>query len=65
MGLYSVCPGSNEYVLTTPLFEKVVVHLANGRTLTILANDPQKNIYITKVELNGKQIDTNLLPMTV
>lgn len=61
MGLYSVCPGSNEYVLTTPLFEKVVVHLANGRTLTILANDPQKNIYITKVELNGKQIDTNFI----
>lgn len=61
MGLYSVCPGSNEFVLTTPLFEKVVVRLANGKVLTILANNPQKNIYITKVELNGKQIDTNFI----
>lgn len=50
LGIYSVCPGSNEFALTTPLFERAVVRLANGKTLTILANDPKKNIYITKVE---------------
>ncbi|WP_294587449.1 GH92 family glycosyl hydrolase [uncultured Bacteroides sp.] len=61
LGIYSVCPGSNEFALTTPLFEKAVVNLANGKTLTILANDPKKNIYISKVELNGKQIDTNFI----
>lgn len=61
LGLYSVCPGSNEFTLTSPLFEKAVVTLAGGKTLTILANNPKKNIYISKVELNGKQIDTNFI----
>lgn len=61
LGIYSVCPGSNEFALTTPLFERAVVRLANGKTLTILANDPKKNIYITKVELNGQPIDANFI----
>lgn len=61
LGFYSVCPGSNEFALTTPLFEKTTMKLANGNTLTILANDPQKNVYIDKVELNGKEIATNFI----
>ncbi|MEY8687046.1 GH92 family glycosyl hydrolase [Bacteroides sp. AN502(2024)] len=61
LGCYSVCPGSNEFVLTTPLFGKATVKLANGKTLTILANHPKKNNYISKVELNGKPIDTNFV----
>ena len=31
LGFYPVCPGSNEFVLTAPLFEKATVRLANGR----------------------------------
>lgn len=61
LGLYSVCPGSNEFALTTPLFEKAVVKLANGKALTILANNPANNVYISKVELNGKRIDVNFI----
>lgn len=61
LGIYSVCPGSNEFALTTPLFGKAIVKLANGKTLTVLANDPKKNIYISNVEMNGKQIDTNFI----
>ena len=38
-----------------------MLKLANGKRLTLLANDPKKNIYIHKVELNGKQIDTNFI----
>lgn len=61
LGFYSVCPGSNEFALTSPLFEKAVIKLANGKTLTILANHPKKNVYIAKVELNGREIDTNFI----
>ena len=61
LGIYSVCPGSNEFALTTPLFEKATIKLANGKTLTIAANNPKKNLYINKVELNGRQIDTNFI----
>lgn len=61
LGFYPVCPGTGEFTLTTPLFPKTVMTLANGRQLTITANNPRKNIYIDKVELNGKLIDTNYI----
>lgn len=61
MGIYPVCPGSNEFSLTTPLFEKVTMKLANGKVLTITANNPQKNMYIEKVSLNGKEIGVNYI----
>ena len=34
VGLYSVCPGSAEYALGAPAFDKVTIHLENGRTFT-------------------------------
>ena len=56
-----MCPGSNEFALTTPLFDKAVIRLANGKTLSVLANNPEKNIYINKVELNGEAIEGNFI----
>lgn len=64
LGFYSVCPGSNEFVLTTPLFGKAEIKLANGRTLTVIANDPERNLYIDQVKLNGKEIDKNFITYT-
>ncbi len=61
LGIYSVCPGSNEFSLTTPLFEKAVIRLANGNNLTILANNPQQNRYVDQVLLNGKVIESNFV----
>lgn len=61
IGIYPVCPGSNEFAITTPLFEKSVIKLANDKTLTIFANNPKKNKYISRVELNGQPIQTNYL----
>lgn len=61
LGLYSVCPGTNQFNLTTPLFEKATIKLANGKTLTITANNPQENIYIDKVTLNGKEVVANYI----
>ena len=60
LGLYPVCPGSGEYVLTAPLFSESVIRLANGKTLTIKADNP-KRPYIAGVELNGKPVDRNWL----
>ena len=56
LGFYPVCPGSNQFVLTAPLFEKATMQLANGKTLEITANNPAKNKYITKVSLNKQEI---------
>jgi predicted alpha-1,2-mannosidase len=61
LGFYPVCPGSNEFALTTPLFPRAVINMDNGRTLEIVANNPAKNIYIARVELNGKVVEGNFI----
>ncbi|WP_102407334.1 GH92 family glycosyl hydrolase [Parabacteroides bouchesdurhonensis] len=58
LGFYSVCPGSNQFVLTSPLFSKATIKLGNGKELIITANNPLRNKYITRVTLNGEEIKT-------
>ncbi|EOL50395.1 GH92 family glycosyl hydrolase [Enterococcus caccae] len=41
LGFYPVCPGSGEYVIGIPLFDKTVLHLSNGETLTISTSPNQ------------------------
>ncbi|MCC6280967.1 MAG: GH92 family glycosyl hydrolase [Saprospiraceae bacterium] len=55
MGFYPVLPGSDAYVIGTPIFEKVRLHLENGRTFTISAPGAStQNPYIQGALLNGK-----------
>ncbi|WP_418990713.1 GH92 family glycosyl hydrolase [Alistipes sp.] len=61
LGFYPVCPGSGEYVLTAPLFDRAAVRLANGRTLTVTADDPARNRYIASVTLDGASVDRNFV----
>lgn len=61
LGLYPVAPGSNEFALTSPIFEKATINLGNGNSLTVTANNPRKNKYIESVTLNGKVIDANYI----
>ncbi|MDO5665720.1 MAG: GH92 family glycosyl hydrolase [Bacteroidia bacterium] len=55
MGFYPVCPGSDEYVIGSPLFEKMTIHLENGKSIKInsFGNDKSKR-YISELQLNGK-----------
>lgn len=55
LGFYPVCPGSNEYVIGYPLFNKASVHLENGKTLSIVKNNDLP--YIQSVKLNGKPLN--------
>lgn len=57
LGLYEVCPGSNEFVLTTPLFDKATIALPSAKKLTVTADNPARNKYIKSVEFNGKVLD--------
>ena len=61
LGFYPVCPGSTEFALTAPQFPKAVVRLANGRTLTVTADNPRRSVYIASVTLDGKPIDRNYI----
>ena len=54
MGFYPVCPGANQYVIGTPYFDKMTLHLENGKTMTITAqNCSQENKYIQSLSVNG------------
>jgi predicted alpha-1,2-mannosidase len=54
MGFYSVTPASDYYVIGTPLFKKVTLHLENGKSFTISANGlSDKAFYIKSAKLNG------------
>ena len=57
LGFYPVCPGTPEYVIGSPLFEKVQVELPNGKTLTIEAPGADQSEYIQKITWDGKTWD--------
>lgn len=57
LGFYPVCPGSVEYVVGSPLFPKAELHLENGRTFTVEAeNASPENIYVKEMTLDGRPL---------
>lgn len=62
LGFYSVCPGTDQYVLGSPLFPKVTLSLENGRQFIVEArNNSPENVYIQSATLNGKPYPHNWL----
>ena len=60
MGIYAVCPGTDQYVLGSPVFNKVTLTLENGRQFIIeAANNSKTNVYIQSATLNGKPYTHN------
>jgi len=55
MGFYTVDPSSPNYVIGSPLFDEVTIHMGNGKDLIIEAkNNSDKNCYIQSATLNGQ-----------
>jgi len=52
LGFYPVTPASLEYVIGRPFVTRATLHLPNGRSFTVSADDPAKP-YVGKVLLNG------------
>ena len=62
LGFYPVCPGTDEYIIGTPLFKSAKLHLENGKTITIKADNNQlDNRYIKEMKINGKSNSRNYL----
>lgn len=60
LGFYPVCPGTNQYVIGTPYFDKVTLHLENGKTLAIKAADNSTvNKFVQSIKLGGKSYAKN------
>lgn len=55
MGFYPVNPVSGDYVFGAPQLPKMVLHLAGGKTFTIIAENLSKeHKYIDSITLNGQ-----------
>ncbi|MBV9216313.1 MAG: GH92 family glycosyl hydrolase [Acidobacteria bacterium] len=62
LGFYPVAPASDQYMLGSPAIKTATLHFENGKTLSIEAKDQSaKNVYVRKVELNGKRLDRRYL----
>lgn len=53
MGFYDVLPGSGQYVIGSPQFGELTIHLENGKTFTIHAEDVQHPQAVAYARLNG------------
>jgi len=57
LGFYPVSPGNDVYALGSPLVSQANLKLENGNNFIIEAiNQSEKNIYVQKVLLNGKEL---------
>ncbi len=56
LGFYPVQQGASEYAIGSPLVDHAILNLENGKQFEIeVKNQSKKNVYIQKIELNGKQ----------
>jgi len=62
LGFYPVSPGQKIYAIGSPLFEKAIVHLENGKSIVIKAkNNSPSNYYIQSAAFNGKEYPNTFL----
>lgn len=60
LGLYSVCPGTTQYNIGSPVFRKATITLEDGKQFVIEAtNNNAENVYIQSAILNGKPFNQN------
>ncbi|WKD87021.1 hypothetical protein KCTC32516_02401 [Polaribacter huanghezhanensis] len=62
LGFYPVTPATDQYIIGGPLFKKATLHLQNGNTFVINAdNNSKNNFYIQSTTLNGIDTSKNYL----
>jgi len=64
MGFYPTCPGSNEYQLSSPIFDRITLHLDKkyykAGKFVLKAKQANKHSIFNKVTLNGTDISTSI-----
>src|SRR5574344_619417 len=62
MGFYPVCPGDPYYVIGSPAFEKMTIHLENGKDFIVKAHGvSEENIYIQSATLDGRKFENSYI----
>jgi predicted alpha-1,2-mannosidase len=58
IGFYQVEPAGGKYIFGSPIVDKAVITVKNGKTFTVTAaNNSPKNKYIQSISLNGAPYD--------
>jgi predicted alpha-1,2-mannosidase len=62
LGFYPVCPGTDQYIVGSPLFQSVTLKLENGKSLNIqTTNNSSENRYIQALKVDKKAYHKNYL----
>lgn len=62
LGFYPVCPVTDQYVLGSPMVNKATIHLENGKSITLNAeNNSKENRYVQSLNVNNLSYDKNYL----
>lgn len=62
LGFYPVCPGDDKYWFGSPSIVEGIITLENGKNFAVkTSNQSKENIYIEKIELNGKTLRRNYI----
>ncbi|MDR0427751.1 MAG: GH92 family glycosyl hydrolase [Dysgonamonadaceae bacterium] len=65
LGFYPVCPGTNQYIIGSPLFKEAKLHFENGNTAVLKSvNNNRKNRYIQSLKLNHNDYTRNYITHT-
>jgi predicted alpha-1,2-mannosidase len=58
LGFYPVAPASNQYVLGRPFVDQAVLHLPNGKTMTVVSMGmSESQRFVKDVLLNGRSLN--------
>lgn len=57
LGFYPVAPGTDQYVIGSPLFDRVTVQLPNGRELALISEGEGR--YVDEILVNGEPWSKN------
>ena len=62
LGFYPVTPGTDQYVIGSPLFSKATISLENGNKFTVTAkNNSKSNYYVQSIGLNDRNYTNTYL----
>ena len=62
LGLYAVTPGTDQYVLGSPIFRRATITMENGKKFVIEAKDNNReNVYVDSRQLNGQPLSRNYI----
>jgi len=60
LGFYPLCPGSNQFVWGSPVFDEALLTFENGNTLMIKSRDNSADhVFIRQLWLNGERMTRN------